>query len=116
MIRHLIDRVQGKVGKKQKRSPLWRDLRNAFIKDHPFCAVCGATEKLEVHHKRPFHMFPELELVKSNLTTLCRGSGRFGMKSCHRFFGHHGRWKKMNPDIDSDAARWREKLGVHNAR
>jgi len=32
------------------RSSAWRKIRNEHLKDHPCCAVCGGTKKLNVHH------------------------------------------------------------------
>lgn len=54
-----------------RRSPHWSTVRKAHLEKHPACEVCGATAKLEVHHKLPFHLHPALELEGSNLITLC---------------------------------------------
>lgn len=61
-------KTQGK-----KRSSKWDKVRDDFIKLNPSCAVCGSTKNLQVHHKKPFHLFPELELDVNNLVTLCEG-------------------------------------------
>ena len=57
--------------KSNPRSSKWKAVRNNFIKTHGWCAVCGKTENLVVHHKEPFHLFPEKELDPTNLVTLC---------------------------------------------
>lgn len=87
------------------RSPQWRTVRNKYIKAHPECEACGSREDLNVHHIRPFSTHPELELVESNLVTLCR--------SHHLSLGHmcpDGRrnWSECsNPNVRRDAARMR---------
>jgi hypothetical protein len=87
------------------RSPQWRTVRNRYIKDHPACEACGSTEDLNVHHILPFSTHPELELVESNLISLCR--------SHHLSVGHvceDGRrnWGECsNPNVRRDAARIR---------
>ena len=106
----LKDRIQGKAPKGAKRSKEWRRVRKEHIRRNPTCAVCGTNKKLEVHHKYPYHLFPDLELEPSNLVTLCDGGGRSGMKSCHFFFGHLGNWKKFNSNIDEDGTIWRRRL------
>lgn len=107
---HLKDRIHGKAPKGAKRSSKWRKVRNEFVKENPKCAVCGSTKKLEVHHILPYHLFPELELETDNLITLCDGGGLWGVASCHRFFGHLGRWSSMNPTIKEDAFIWSRRL------
>jgi 5-methylcytosine-specific restriction protein A len=61
-----------------------------------------------VHHIRPFHTHPELELEPSNLITLCE-SGRRGVH-CHLLFGHLGSFRRVNPMVHEDVKRWRAKL------
>lgn len=90
------------------RSPLWRYVRAQHLKRNPTCAVCGGTEKLEVHHIRPFHINPELELNPNNLITLCE-SKKKGV-TCHQFFGHLGDYRKVNLDVEVDAKVWNAKL------
>jgi hypothetical protein len=69
---------------------------------NPSCEACGSKKKLEVHHLIPFHLAPDLELDPSNLMTLCDGGGKYGMKSCHLFFGHGGAWQRFNPVCKMD--------------
>lgn len=74
-----------------RRSPKWSALRNRFLADHPACCVCGA-KSTTVHHAKPFHLFPALELEESNLRSMC--------DRCHLLIGHLGNFQNYNPDID----------------
>lgn len=69
----------------------WRKVRNSFVSAHAKCACCGIEKKLEVHHIRPWHIFPALRYSFDNLITLCR--------ECHFRFGHGRNWKFWNPEI-----------------
>lgn len=80
-----------------KRSPHWSTVRNAHLVFEPACRACGGTEKLQVHHKHPFHLHPELELEQQNLITLCERRGR----DCHFRYGHFFDWKQWNPHVES---------------
>jgi 5-methylcytosine-specific restriction protein A len=84
------------------RSPRWAGVRKAHLRDHPACAACGTATAPEVHHMVPFHCDPTLELVPSNLQTLCR--------PCHFLVGHLTDWASYNPAAPADAARWRGKV------
>jgi 5-methylcytosine-specific restriction endonuclease McrA len=60
-IKHLVaDRDKEPLGK--KRSPHWPAVRKKHLEQFPNCAVCGGTEKVEVHHQIPFHIDQSLEL------------------------------------------------------
>jgi hypothetical protein len=98
---------EGKTPSK-KRSSHWSTTRKHHLEKNAECALCGNTKKLNVHHIKPFHLHPELELEESNLITLCedRSNGVY----CHLFFGHLGSYKDINPDVLADVALWREKL------
>lgn len=87
---------------KSKRSKQWPAVRRKWLKLHPVCRACGCTvlAELEVHHRRPFHLFPHLELSERNLITLCERKGESG---CHLAVGHGGSWKKYNPRVCADA-------------
>lgn len=82
------------------RSSRWPAVRRAFLARNPRCEACGTAARLEVHHVRPFHLHPELELVQANLMTLCEGPAR-----CHFRVGHLGNWKTANKNARADAAR-----------
>ena len=57
-------------------NPAWRKLRNKVLKEHNYCARCGATGvKLHVHHVEPVRNNPARFLDETNLIVLC--------ESCH---------------------------------
>jgi len=82
-----------------KRSSRWPSVERAFRAAHPTCAACGSKEKIQVHHKQPFHLFPALELDPANLISLCMGPNE-----CHLAIGHGNYFKAWNPNVDADAA------------
>ena len=82
------------------RSSKWPTVRAAHLKRQPACAACGCTSPVEVHHIRPFHLFPEMELDPANLITLCESKSH----NCHLLFGHCLNWRKYNPQVCPDAA------------
>jgi len=90
------------------RSKDWPRVRKEHLKKFPTCALCGGSKTIEVHHKRPFHSNPELELHPSNLITLCE-SGSNGIV-CHRSIGHLGDYKSINVDVEKDVEIWRNKI------
>jgi hypothetical protein len=55
-----------------ERSGRWRRVRAEHLEIEPTCAACGTDEDLEVHHILPFSEYPQLELARGNLITLCR--------------------------------------------
>lgn len=79
------------------RSPHWPAVRRAWLKTHPHCANprCLSVEKIEVHHRQPYHLYPNLELNPTNFVTLCMSANE-----CHLRVGHGGSWRAYNPDID----------------
>src|SRR5262249_5614140 len=91
---------------KHPRSSKWPKVRNAHLKKQPICQVCGGREHLQVHHRKPYHLHPSLELVDSNLITLCENPS----SNCHFLFGHLRNWKAFNPNVSRDAAKWRKKI------
>lgn len=88
------------------RSSKWPQVRDAHIKQHPLCEVCGTKGTLlngcEVHHIRPFHLDKTLELQPENLFTLCRVH--------HFWWGHLGKWASHNSDVAEDAMIWKNKI------
>jgi 5-methylcytosine-specific restriction enzyme A len=108
IVRHLIGVVQGKHPMSAKRSTKWTTVRKKFLEANPSCAVCKSNIKLEVHHKVPFHLNPELELDTNNLIVLCE-SNHNGI-NCHLAFGHLGNFKSLNPDVEQDAEIWNKKI------
>lgn len=83
-----------------ERSPEWSNLRDEFIRNHPVCFLCGTAKDLQVHHKKPFHLYPELELDPDNLITLC--TSKYWGFNCHLIAGHGGCYKFENPWIMED--------------
>jgi 5-methylcytosine-specific restriction protein A len=84
------------------RSPLWPEARRKHLLIQPVCQACGGKEKLQVHHKAPFHLHPELELAESNLITLCEKPSH----DCHFVFGHFHNWSLYNPNVVEDVNRY----------
>lgn len=91
-----------------KRSDKWPAVREEHLKKEPACALCGGTDKLEVHHIRPFHIHPELELDPMNFITLCEAN-KEGF-DCHLAFGHLGSFKSWNVSVVEDCTNWSAKL------
>ena len=87
------------------RVPGWRKIRNKYLKANPICAVCGRTNKLDIHHIKDVSNYPELELNLNNLVTLCRGATK-----CHFLFGHLGNWKSINDSIKWDVSYFSKKI------
>lgn len=80
------------------RSPKWEGLVEEILKEFKTCACCGTENHLEVHHIKPFHLFPALELEKTNLIVLCRP---------HHFDrGHYCNWESWNPHVARDCRSW----------
>lgn len=91
------------------RSPKWPEFRKNFLKGKS-CAVCGGVDMLELHHIKPFHLHPELELDPNNVLPLCE-SQKNGV-TCHLFIGHLGNYKSINPDVIEDARLWSHKMSL----
>ena len=108
IISHLVGAAQGKHPLSAKRSGKWPTAREHHLEIHPTCAVCGGKVKLEVHHKKPFHIHPELELDPTNFITLCEAD-KDGV-NCHLLFGHLGNFKSLNDEVDDDSAQWNTKI------
>ncbi len=88
------------------RSPAWRGMRDRHLVQHPSCAARGGRVALEVHHKLPVHLYPEMELTECNLVTLCMAPGHW----CHFAVGHAFDWKAFNSHVAEDAARLLERV------
>ena len=108
MMTQIKDLIQGKAGLGQKRSSLWNKVRKNFLIKNNKCAVCGGSKSLEVHHKKPFHLHPDLELNPKNLITLCEA--KTNGVTCHLLFGHLGNYKSINVNVDKDVKQWNNKL------
>lgn len=86
------------AGITKSRSPLWPKVEKAYRKLNPVCECCGSKIKLNVHHKKPFHLYPTLELDPTNLITLCMDPS----KECHLKIGHGDDFKDYNPNVVTD--------------
>ena len=78
-----------------KRSDDWPSFRKRNI--HEKCDICGKGLFLELHHIKPYHKFPELELRLENIVTLCRRH--------HLEWGHYFSWSSWNDRILDDIKR-----------
>ena len=92
------DRTFGAV-----RSSKWPAFRKRFLKGK-ICAICGGKDQIELHHKQPFHLKPELELDPNNVAPLCEKN------DCHLRFGHLYNFRSFNPDIENDSIIWSYKI------
>lgn len=108
VLQTVTDLVQGKTKPGERRDPAWQKVKNEWLKDHHECAACGATTKLQVHHKNPFHLHPDQELDPNNFITLCETSNHGVI--CHLLFGHLGDYRSFNDNVVSDAQAWRTKI------
>jgi len=106
---HTLDVARGKIPNGgPQRSPEWASVRKEHLKNNPKCAICEGTKQLNVHHIKPFHLHPELELEPTNLITLCECAS-YGI-ICHLLVGHLGDYKNINPNSVEDAKVWNTKL------
>jgi 5-methylcytosine-specific restriction enzyme A len=106
---HTLDVAKGKIpANGPKRSNEWPKVRKEHLKNNPKCAICEGTQQLNVHHIKPFHLHPELELDPNNLITLCECAS-YGI-ICHLLVGHLGDYKNINPNSVEDANIWNKKL------
>jgi hypothetical protein len=88
------------------RSSEWPALRRKWLVIQPKCQSCGKTTKLEVHHIKPVHLYPELELDETNLITLCENP----TMNCHFIMGHCLNWLAWNHDVEFDAHMIRDSI------
>ena len=95
---HLEEIRDKHVGHGVERSPHWPTVQHHHLQKFPLCEACGGNVNLNVHHRKPFHLFPDLELEPTNLITLCMD----GDKDCHIKLGHGGNFKAYNPNVDAD--------------
>jgi 5-methylcytosine-specific restriction endonuclease McrA len=93
----------------RERSPQWSRVQKEHLLREPACVACGHKGRgLQVHHVKPFHLHPQLELDPRNLITLCEGRGR----DHHLLLGHLGEWQSYNEHIREDAKRFYRKTAV----
>ena len=86
-----------------ERSPRWPHVEKEHLLHEPSCAACGYRGKgLQVHHIKPFHLHPDLELDPRNLITLCEIKGR----DHHLLIGHLDNWESYNVNVREDVKRY----------
>lgn len=87
------------IGLGKQRSTHWKTVEHHFLMEHSTCEACGTHIRVQVHHKKPFHIHPELELDPANLIALC-----MSRRECHLWIGHGGNFKEWNPKVEEYAA------------
>lgn len=100
----LVNRINSRKREAEKdktRSAKWPRVRDRHLRSHPRCAACESTEHLQVHHIKPYHLHPELELAPDNLITLCMDN-----EDCHLFLGHGGSFRMFNPNVTEDVKKF----------
>jgi 5-methylcytosine-specific restriction enzyme A len=89
------------------RSIHWPAVRKAHLEKESVCRGCGSKHDLQVHHLKPFHLRPDLELEEANLATVCR--------MCHFVICHLNGWNRENPNADQDLKAHRKKVEAATA-
>lgn len=95
-----------RVSASRPRSPSWGSVRRKYLASNRQCKTCGTKERIEVHHVKPYHLFPALELDANNLMSLC--------ERCHLFVGHLGDWRAWNPQVREHAELWRFRIEMRS--
>ena len=71
----------------------WQSTRDNYLKETgKVCRCCGSTKNVEVHHKIPRHIRPDLVHDKNNLIALCR--------DCHFHIGHLNDFSNYNAEVE----------------
>ena len=92
-----------------ERSPQWSRVRREHLLREPACVACGHKGRgLQVHHIKPFHLHPQLELDPRNLITLCELKGR----DHHLLLGHLNSWESYNERVRDDVKRFYRKTAA----
>ena len=74
----------------------WQKAKRLYYKKHgKVCKCCGQRKKIQLHHKLPRHLFPELALDPKNFISLCNRKG----VGCHFLHGHMGSYRTYNENI-----------------
>lgn len=93
----------------RERSPEWPRVAKEHLLREPRCVVCGYKgHKLQVHHIKPFHLHPHLELDPQNLISLCEARGR----EHHLLIGHLDEWDSYNEHVRADAKHFYRKTAA----
>lgn len=89
------------------RNSKWESVREQHLKKYPYCAICDSNKFQQVHHIKPFHIFPDLELDETNLITLCEDP----KTNHHLKYGHLGNWKNWNEKLLKNIKKYRRMEG-----
>jgi 5-methylcytosine-specific restriction protein A len=93
-----------------ERSPEWPRVEKEHLLREPACVACGHKgQGLQVHHIKPFHLHPHLELDPDNLITLCEIKGR----EHHLLLGHLDEWESYNVHVRHDVRHFYRKSATH---
>ncbi len=93
----------------RERSPEWARVAREHLLREPACVACGYKgKKLQVHHIKPFHLHPHLELDPQNLITLCEARGR----DHHLLLGHLDAWDSFNEHVRNDVRHFYRKTAT----
>lgn len=79
-----------------KRDSRWGKTRRDYLKKQPRSEISGRTDNLEVHHKVPVWVWPEGELLESNLMTVTHDE--------HFMICHAYSWRHYVENIEEVAA------------
>ena len=107
-LQQILAKLQNKLGWSRTfgvaRSGGWPTFRKANIKKN--CECCGRKgtflKPLQLHHRKPFHLQPELELDPDNIITLCG--------DCHLLVGHLMSFHSFNTSVKEDSKSWKERI------
>jgi 5-methylcytosine-specific restriction protein A len=92
-----------------ERSSEWSRVAKEHLRREPACVACGYKgRKRQVHHIKPFHLHPQLELDPQNLITLCEARGR----EHHLLLGHLDEWESYNEHIRADVKHFYRKTAA----
>ena len=76
---------------KIRKSQIYKNWKKSiYERDNNSCVDCGSKENIELHHIKPFSLFPELRMVDENAKILC--------KSCHVKTDSYG-WRFYNKNF-----------------
>ena len=91
------------------RSPEWSRVEKEHLMHEPACVACGYRgQGVQVHHVKPFHLHPALELDPRNLITLCEIKGR----EHHLLIGHLDEWESYNVHVRDDVRHYHGKSAL----
>ncbi len=109
-IKHVRKRAYAARSLGHPRSPEWPRVEQEHRLREPACVACGYKGRdLQVHHIKPFHLHPHLELEPDNLITLCQARGR----EHHLLLGHLDEWGSYNEHVRYDAKHFYRKSAAH---